>query len=97
MVSLRRTEEFVRWLNAMPDQPGRAKILVRIERLTAGNPGDVRPIGAGLSELRIDFGPGYRVYYKRRGDHIVLLFGGDKSSQARDAKKAKTLARHLEE
>jgi putative addiction module killer protein len=97
MVSVRRTVEFDKWLKAMQDQRGKAKILIRIERLAAGNPGDVKPIGAGVSELRIDFGPGYRVYYKQRGDHIDLLLGGDKRSQARDAQRAKTLARNLAE
>jgi putative addiction module killer protein len=97
MVSVRRTVEFDKWLKAMQDQRGKAMILIRIERLAAGNPGDVKPIGAGVSELRIDFGPGYRVYYKQRGDHIDLLLGGDKRSQARDAQRAKTLARNLAE
>lgn len=66
---------------------------MRLDRLRAGNPGDVKPVGGGISELRIDYGPGYRVYYQQRGDVlIVLLFGGDKSSQARDIKRARELA-----
>jgi putative addiction module killer protein len=97
MVSVRRTAEFDKWLKAMTDQRGKAKVLVRIERLEAGNPGDVKPVGEGVSELRIDFGPGYRVYYKQRGDQIDLLIGGSKDSQDGDAQKAKTLAKELEE
>jgi putative addiction module killer protein len=76
---------------------GRSKILVRIQRLEAGNPGDVRPAGDGLSEMRLDFGPGYRVYYKQLGSDIVLLFGGDKNSQDGDIRKAKKLASELED
>ena len=71
-------------------------ILVRVERLVAGNPGDVRPVGEGVSELRVDYGPGYRVYYKKQGrEVIVLLAGGDKSTQTRDIKIALRLARNL--
>jgi putative addiction module killer protein len=74
------------------DLQGRARIDMRIRRLAGGNPGDVRPVGKGVSELRIDTGPGYRVYYAMRGDEfIVLLAGGDKSSQARDIEKAQAL------
>jgi probable addiction module antidote protein/putative addiction module killer protein len=79
------------------DTLGRSKILVRIQRLEAGNPGDVRPAGDGLSEMRLDFGPGYRVYYKQLGSDIVLLFGGDKNSQDGDIRKAKKLASELED
>jgi putative addiction module killer protein len=71
-------------------------VLVRLERLAKGNPGDVAPIGEGLSELRIDYGPGYRVYYAKRGDEITVLNGGDKDSQAADIREAKTIARELE-
>ena len=74
---------------------GPAEPLARIDRLALGNPGDVAPVGEGVSELRIDFGPGYRVYYKRRGDLIYLLCGGDKDSQDTDVQKATTLARGL--
>ena len=81
----------------MRDTLGRSKILVRIQRLEAGNPGDVRPAGDGLSEMRLDFGPGYRVYYKQLGSDIVLLFGGDKNSQDGDIRKAKKLASELED
>ena len=73
-----------------------ARVLVRVERLAAGNPGDVRPVGEGVSELRIDYGPGYRVYFKKQGRTIVvLLAGGDKRSQSRDIETALRLARNL--
>lgn len=76
----------------------RARILVRIERLAAGNPGDMKPVGEGVSELRIDFGPGYRVYFTKRGREVVILLaGGDKSTQATDIKTALRLARNLKE
>jgi putative addiction module killer protein len=94
---IHRTVDFDRWLKAFRDQRGKAKILVRVERLEAGNPGDIRPVGEGVSELRIDFGPGYRVYFKRRGDRIDLLIGGDKDSQDRDVQRAKALAAELED
>jgi len=95
MILVRRTAEFDKWLKGLRDPRGKAKVVVRIERLALGNPGDVRPVGEGVSELRIDFGPGYRVYYKRRGDLIYLLCGGDKDSQDTDVQKATTLARGL--
>ena len=80
----------------LPDIQARARILVRIERLAAGNPGDVKPVGEGVSELRIDFGPGYRVYFKKIGQKvIVLLAGGDKKSQSKDIKTALRLSRNL--
>jgi putative addiction module killer protein len=93
MREIRRTEEFSDWLRALRDGRGKAKILVRIERLAGGNPGDVRPVGEGVSEMRINFGPGYRVYYVQRGiRYILLLAGGDKNTQERDIKLAKRLA-----
>jgi putative addiction module killer protein len=83
-------------LNGLRDRRARARITARIDRLAAGNPGDVRSIGVGLSELRIDHGPGYRVYYKQQGQVlIVLLCGGDKGSQKRDIAKAKEFAERL--
>jgi len=98
MIEVRKTEVFARWLDELSDLRARARIQARIERLAAGNPGNVKPVGEGVSELRIDSGPGYRVYFKRRGRTlIVLLAGGDKSTQARDIKKAQRLARDLEE
>lgn len=77
----------------MKDIRAAGRIQMRLDRLSAGNPGDVRPVGGGISELRIDYGPGYRVYYQQRGDVlIVLLHGGDKSSQAKDITRARELA-----
>ena len=96
MIEIRKTEAFARWLDTLRDIQARARIQARIERLAAGNSGDVAPVGEGVSELRIDYGPGYRVYYKRRGrDLIILLAGGDKSTQAQDIKTALRLARNL--
>jgi putative addiction module killer protein len=96
VVSLRRTDEFDKWLRKLRDDRARAKVLVRITRLSLGNPGDVEPVGDGVSEMRIDHGPGYRVYYTDRGNEIVvLLIGGDKSTQDRDIAKARELAKGL--
>ena len=93
MYEVHKTEEFDRWLSALRDQVGKAKILARVRRLELGNPGDVRDVGEGISELRINFGPGYRVYYKQIGRMIVLLLcGGNKSTQDSDIKRAKRLA-----
>ena len=98
MPTVRETEEFSRWLKALRDIKAKAKILVRIQRLATGNAGDVKPVGEGISELRIHHGAGYRVYYVQRGEElIVLLCGGDKDSQDRDIAKAKEIARKLEE
>jgi putative addiction module killer protein len=98
MIEIRKTEFFARWLDDLRDLRARARIQVRIERLAAGNPGDVRPVGEGVSELRIDYGPGYRVYFRRHGrELIILLAGGDKSSQTKDIKAALRLARDLSE
>ena len=96
MVEARQTERFVRWLAGLRDLRARAKVLARIERLIGGNPGDVKSVGGGVSEMRIDYGPGYRVYYATRGSElIVLLAGGDKRSQSRDIKTALRLAQNL--
>ena len=96
MIELRKTEAYIRWLDSLRDVHARARVLVRIERLAAGNPGDVRPVGEGVSELRIDYGPGYRVYFKKRGRMIVvLLAGGDKRTQSRDIETALRLSRGL--
>lgn len=93
MVELIKTSTFDAWLRNLRDRRAKARIAARIDRLASGNPGDVKPIGGGLSELRIDHGPGYRVYFMQRGSIIiVLLCGGDKSSQQRDIEKAKALA-----
>ena len=96
MIEIRQTGDYARWFAKLRDRHARARILVRIRRLSLGNPGDVRPVGDGVSELRIDYGPGYRVYFTRRGDTVVvLLAGGDKRTQQRDIEKAKELARNL--
>ncbi len=96
MIELRKTEAYIRWLDSLRDVHARARVLVRIERLAAGNPGDVRPVGEGVSELRIDYGPGYRVYFKKQGRTIVvLLAGGDKRTQNRDIEAALRLAKDL--
>ena len=85
------------WINSVRDRIGKAKIQVRVDRLVHGNPGDHRNLSSGLSELRIDFGPGYRVYYAQRGDHLLLLLaGGDKSSQQKDIRRAIALAKNHE-
>jgi len=92
-VQVRRTEEFAVWLGGLKDKQGRAKILARIDRLEDGNPGKTRSVGAGVVEMKIDFGPGYRVYYIQRGQSLILLLcGGDKNTQANDIKRAKALA-----
>jgi putative addiction module killer protein len=89
MVEIAKSATFDRWLRKLKDRRAAARVLVRIDRLAAGNPGDVRPIGSGISELRIDYGPGYRVYYLKDGDRLILLLcGGDKSSQDKDIKEA---------
>jgi putative addiction module killer protein len=98
VTEIRKTDVFARWIDGLRDLRARARIQARIERLAMGNPGDVRPVGEGVSELRLDYGPGYRVYYKKRGRRlIILLAGGDKSTQARDIKAALRLARGLSE
>jgi putative addiction module killer protein len=96
MPEIRYTETFSDWLQHLRDHLGKAKILVRIDRLRLGLSGDTKPIGHGISEIRIDFGPGYRLYYISRGrEVIILLAGGDKSSQRRDIRKAQKLATWL--
>ena len=96
MYQLRKTQIFVEWIDGLRDIQGRARILVRIERLAAGLLGDVKTIGKGVSELRIDSGPGYRVYFKKQErEIIILLAGGDKSTQGRDIKTALKLAGNL--
>ena len=98
MIEIRKTDVFAKWIDGLKDMRARARVLVRIERLAAGNQGDVRPVGEGVSELRIDYGPGYRVYFVRRGQAlIILLAGGDKRSQKRDIRTAIRLAQDLSE
>jgi putative addiction module killer protein len=94
MPAVLRSASFDKWLKRLRDIRGRAIILSRIERLASGNPGDVKPVGDGVSEMRIAFGPGYRVYYKDVGDVLILLLiGGDKSSQSADIEKARQIAK----
>jgi putative addiction module killer protein len=95
-MTIRRTDVFIKWLKILNDSNARFRIYQRIERLANGNPGDVKPVGEGVSEMRIDYGPGYRVYYKDTGKEIiVLLCGGDKSTQSRDIENAKKLAKEI--
>jgi putative addiction module killer protein len=96
VIEIRKTALFAQWLDGLRDLQARARVQARIERLADGNPGDVEPVGEGVSELRINYGPGYRVYFRKRGRAlIILLAGGDKTTQARDIKAALRLARNL--
>jgi len=96
MIEIRQTDVYSRWFNELRDRQARARINARIRRLSLSNPGDVKPVGEGVSELRIDYGPGYRVYFVQRGQTlVVLLAGGDKHTQDRDIKTALELAREL--
>ncbi len=96
MFEIQKTEFFANWIDNLQDLHGRSRVLARVERLASGNPGDVRPVGEGVSELRIDSGPGYRVYFKKHGRLlIVLLAGGVKGTQQRDINTALRLARNL--
>ena len=96
MAELRQTSVFAKWLGGLRDRQARARIQVRLDRLALGLAGDVKPVGSGVNELRIDYGPGYRVYFKRQGDDVVILLaGGDKRTQDRDIQRALALARGL--
>lgn len=96
-MEIRQTETYSNWFAGLKDMRAKARIDVRIRRLSLGNPGDVKPVGGGISEMRIDYGPGYRVYYKQTATAIVvLLCGGDKDSQQKDIVQAKKLAAELE-
>jgi putative addiction module killer protein len=93
MKKIRRTSVYKKWIKNLRDSRARYRILTQIKRLEEGNPGDVGPVGEGISELRINYGPGYRVYYKDTGNEIVILLcGGDKSTQQADIAEAKRLA-----
>ena len=92
-MDVRATSDFLSWIDGLKDRRGRARILVRIDRLAHGNAGDSRILKGGIAELRIDAGPGYRVYYAQRGSVLTLLAGGDKSSQAKDIARAARLAK----
>ena len=94
VVEVPETEQFSRWFRELRDAGAKHRILVRIRRLSLGNPGDVRPVGGGVSEIRVDYGPGYRVYFASRGSTLVILLaGGDKRTQSRDIETAIPLAR----
>jgi putative addiction module killer protein len=96
MIDAQKTEEFDDWLSALKDYKAVAKIAARVERLALGNPGDVKPVGEGISEMRIPYGPGYRVYYAQAGKEVVLLLcGGDKATQDKDIKRAREIAAEL--
>jgi putative addiction module killer protein len=96
MIEVRQTDEYAEWFKGLRDRQVRARINTRIRRLSLGNPGDVKPVGEGVSELRIDYGPGYRVYFAQRGQTLVILLaGGDKRTQNRDIRTALELAREL--
>jgi putative addiction module killer protein len=96
VIEIRQTERFRRWFASLRDSQARVRIQTRIRRLSLGNPGDVRALGEGVSEMRIDYGPGYRVYFVRRGETlVVLLAGGDKRTQSADIVLARTMAREL--
>jgi len=92
MPTIIKSDAFAEWIDNLRDRAGAAQVLRRLARLERGNPGDVAPVGEGVSELKIHFGPGYRVYFAQRGEELVIILGGgDKASQARDIKAAKTL------
>jgi putative addiction module killer protein len=96
LIEIRQTEVFATWFARLRDRQARARITARIRRLSLGNPGDVRPVGGGVSEMRIDYGPGYRVYFVQRGEVLVILLcGGDKRTQERDIARALAMVREL--
>jgi putative addiction module killer protein len=96
MFDVQETEEFSAWIDELADERGKAKVVARLRRLTMGLLGDVKPVGGGVSELRIDAGPGYRIYFIKRGALVILLLcGGDKGSQSRDIARAKRMAGEL--
>jgi len=96
MLKIRETSAYAAWFAALRDRSARIRIDIRIRRLSLGNAGDIRPVGEGVSELRIHYGPGYRIYLKKQGDALVILLaGGDKSSQDHVIRLAKDLARNL--
>ena len=96
MFEIRKTESYAKWIDSLRDIKARARILVRVERLAMGNPGDTKLVGEGVSELRVHYGPGYRVYFKKTGQSVILLLaGGNKNSQSTDIQKALKLARNL--
>jgi putative addiction module killer protein len=97
MIEIRQTEYYLKWFEKLKDRRARARIAIRIRRVSLGNLGDAKPVGDGISELRIDYGPGYRVYFTQRNSQlIILLAGGDKTTQASDIQKAKKIALEIE-
>jgi putative addiction module killer protein len=101
LIEIRETAVYANWFESLSDEGSRAKVLVRVRRLSLGNPGDVRPVGQGVSEMRIHCGPGLRAYFTARGAHqvirlVILLGGGDKSTQARDIRRAIELSKQIE-
>ena len=96
MIEVRQTEIYSEWFSRLRDRTAKARIDIRIRRLSLGNSGDVKPVGSGISELRIDYGPGYRIYFTQRGSALVILLsGGDKSTQEKDIRAAQALADKL--
>lgn len=96
VIEVRETADYAAWFSRLRDDQARARIAIRIDRLALGNPGDTKGVGQGVSELRINYGPGYRVYFTRRGDVLVILLcGGDKASQTRDITRALQIASEL--
>jgi putative addiction module killer protein len=96
MLQVRQTTTYSSWFSKLRDKAAKVRIDIRIRRLSLGNPGDVKPVGEGVSELRVNFGPGYRIYFVQKGEEfVVLLAGGDKSTQEQDISTAKSLAREL--
>jgi putative addiction module killer protein len=96
MPAIRQTEDFAKWLRKLRGQAAVARINIRIRRLQMGNPGDVKPVGEGVSEMRVDYGPGYRVYFHQRGETLVILLcSGDKRTQEKDIAKAKAMAKEV--
>jgi putative addiction module killer protein len=98
MLEVRQTNSYSEWFENLRDRAAKTRIDIRIRRLSIGNPGDSKPVGEGVSEMRVDHGPGYRIYFIQKGNvYVVLLAGGDKSSQDKDIRNAKSLAREFEE
>lgn len=98
MIEIRETDVFKEWFNSLKDKRAKARIDIRIRRVSLGNLGDVKPVGSGVSELRIDYGPGYRIYFVQQGNVIIILLcGGDKSTQSKDIQRAHEIAQMLKE
>jgi len=97
VIKIKQTEAYEEWFDSLSDSRAKARIDVRIRRLSLGNPGETRPVGEGVMELKIDYGPGYRVYYVSKGKtFVILLAGGDKKTQNKDIARAKILAKEIQ-